>query len=88
MRAWWLAGSSGLILMVAGCGGGEVVHDRDELPVSCVSKVGAGTCPPGSGKYYYDYLDDRCKPTGSSPCGGRTLFDTLEACVTLCGARP
>ncbi len=89
MRGCWLAGSLGLVVLLAGCGGGAgVVRESDELPVSCVSRVGAGTCPPGSGKYYYDYQADRCRPTGSARCGGRTLFDTLDACVNFCGAQP
>lgn len=88
MRGCWLTGSLGLVLVLTGCGGGgENVPERDELPVSCVSRVGPGTCPPGSGKYYYDYRDDRCKATGSSHCGGQALFDTLESCVNFCGAR-
>jgi hypothetical protein len=89
MRGCRLIGSLCLALTLAGCGGGaEVVHDQDHLPVSCVSKVGTGTCPPGSGKYYYDYQSDRCRSTRSSRCGGRTLFDTLEECARFCGARP
>lgn len=89
MRGGRLAGSLGLALLLAGCGGGpEIVRESDELPVSCVSKVGTGSCPPGTGKYYYDYQTDRCRPTGSARCGGRTLFDTLEACVSFCGAQP
>jgi hypothetical protein len=89
MRGCRLAGFLGLVLLLAGCGGGtEVVRERDELPVSCVSRVGTGSCSRGSGKYYYDYQADRCRPTGSARCGGRTLFDSLEACVSFCGARP
>ena len=89
MRGCWLFGFLGLALALAGCGGGdEAVIDRDELPVSCVSKVGVGICPPGSGKYYYDYRSDRCRSTRSSRCGGRRLFDTLEECVQYCGAQP
>jgi hypothetical protein len=89
MRSSWLIGSLFLALTLAGCGGGaEVVHDGDQLPVSCVSKVGAGACAPGSGRYYYDYQSDRCRPTRSSRCGGRTLFDTLDECMRFCGARP
>lgn len=89
MRGFLLPGSLGLGLLLAGCGGGpEVVREPDDLPVSCVSSVGAGSCSPGSGKYYYDYRTDRCRPTGSARCAGRTLFDSLEACVSFCGAQP
>lgn len=83
-----LVGSSALVLTLAACGGGgEVVQEADALPVSCVTRVGAGSCPPGSGNYYYDYQSDRCRATGATRCGGRTLFDTLDECVRFCGAR-
>ena len=89
MRGYRSIGPLGVILALAGCGGGgEMVQAGGELPVSCVSRVGTGFCPPGSGRYYYDYELDRCKGTGASRCGGRTLFDTLDACVRYCGARP
>jgi Kunitz/Bovine pancreatic trypsin inhibitor domain len=85
-----LGGVAALILALAGCGGGgaTVRGGAEELPVSCVSRVGAGSCPPGSRAYYYDYQSDRCRGTGASGCGGRTVFDTLEDCVRFCGARP
>jgi hypothetical protein len=84
-----LAGSLCLVLILASCGGGdEVVRERDELPVSCVSRAGTGSCSPGSAKYFYDHQTDRCRPTGSARCGGRTLFDSLEACRRFCGAQP
>lgn len=83
-----MLGPSALMLVLVGCGGGEeIVRDAGELPVSCVSKVGPGTCPPGSGRYYYDYESDRCRETAASRCGGRTLFDKLDECVRFCGAR-
>jgi hypothetical protein len=89
MRGRWIVGSLGLILALGGCGGGgEGVRDPGELPVSCVSTIGAGSCPPGSGKYYYDYRFDRCRSTSAGRCGGRTLFDTLDECNSFCGAEP
>lgn len=89
MRACQVAGPLALALALAGCaGGGGEVREPKELPVSCVSRVGTGSCPPGAGRYYYDYETDRCRSTASARCGGRTLFDTLDACLSYCGAQP
>lgn len=89
MRSCQVAGSLALALVLAGCAGrAEVVGEPHELPVTCVSRVGTGACPPGSGRYYYDYQTNRCRSTGAARCGGRTLFDTLEACLSYCGAQP
>lgn len=88
MRGFWVAGPVCLVLMLVGCGGTDEILVRDELPVSCVTGSGSSRCPPGRGRFYYDYQADRCKPTGARRCGGRTLFDTLDACKSYCGAAP
>jgi hypothetical protein len=75
-----------LALLLAGCGGSDGLNVRDELPVSCVAGSGSSNCPPGRGRFYYDYQSDRCMPTSARRCGNRRLFDTVDDCRSYCGA--
>jgi hypothetical protein len=77
-----------LVLALGGCAGTGEVDTETELPVACVSRSGGGTCATGSGHYYYDYRDNRCKPASGGGCGGRTLFESQERCRSYCGAAP
>jgi hypothetical protein len=60
---------------------------RDSLPVGCVVTPGTESCRGSQVGFYYDYRDDRCKPTYGS-CLGRAPFPTLQSCVDFCGAKP
>jgi len=86
MRGLSVAAAVCLTLLLAGCGGSDETIVRDELPVSCVTGSGSSRCPPGRGRFYYDYQSDRCLPTGAGRCGARMLFDTLDDCTSYCGA--
>jgi hypothetical protein len=87
----WLA--AGLALGgCAGDGGTAQSQTRSarpgELPVICVAGAGVSKCPPGSGRWYYDYPSNRCLTTSPGACPGRRLFDSPESCRKQCGAAP
>lgn len=86
MRGLSVAAAVCLTLLLSGCGGNDETIVRDELPVSCVTGSGSSRCPPGRGRFYYDYQSDRCLPTSAGRCGARMLFDTLDECTSYCGA--
>jgi len=73
-------------LVVSGCAGGGRADPQTEIPVACVAGFKSGLCAPGKGKYYYDYGNNRCRPTSGRGCGKRRLFDSLDACADYCGA--
>ncbi len=90
MRGLWWCGVLGMTVWLSGCGGGGrglgAAGDPENLPVSCVAKPSRGHCGGRIEKYYFDYRDNRCKAFNYSGCGGRVPFETLEDCMSYCGA--
>nr|CAH7768290.1 unnamed protein product [Callosobruchus chinensis] len=53
----------------------------------CFSEPDRGQCDGNFHKFYYDRRDGVCKVFAYGGCGGnRNNFDTMEECLTTCGA--
>ncbi|CAH1955307.1 unnamed protein product [Acanthoscelides obtectus] len=53
----------------------------------CFSEPDPGQCGGNYHKFYYDRRDGVCKVFVYGGCGGnRNNFDTMEECLTGCGA--
>jgi hypothetical protein len=81
------------VLLLGGCGGGGAggtrpVDNKEELPVTCLTRPDPGTCRGSQQKYFYDYRDNRCKSFSYGGCGGRVPFESLQDCLNYCGATP
>lgn len=75
------------VLLITGCVAGPGLTP-DDLPISCLDKPDPGPCRASEVRYYYDYREDRCKPFRYGGCQGYVPFDSMQACLAYCGAKP
>ncbi|MQX52611.1 BPTI/Kunitz domain-containing protein [Alcanivorax sediminis] len=56
------------------------------LPDACYQPPESGMCKASFQRYYYDADTDSCRTFIWGGCKGSVPFETLDACVSTCGA--